>query len=195
MTKRRNRKGDKPWSPFRDVTELLRERKPSYFVCGCSRVYVNSRYEVSLYELGEEGEQSHAGALWLSIKRRDRKWMRDWRELQRIKNEVAGPEREAVELFPAESRLVDSSNQYHLWVMPEGQCLPFGYKDRLVMETTKGMRARQRHFEPDARPVDLVTAEEEIVTCRALLIDKCGGDVEEAEALLATLRDDMGVPV
>jgi hypothetical protein len=39
----------------------------------------------------------------------------DWRDLQRIKNELVGPECEAVELYPAESRLVDTANQYHLW--------------------------------------------------------------------------------
>jgi hypothetical protein len=53
----------------------------------------------------------------LSIKRYDRAPIRNWRHFQQIKNEVCGPESEAVELYPAESRLVDNANQYHLWVM------------------------------------------------------------------------------
>jgi hypothetical protein len=35
----------------------------------------------------------------------------DWRDLQRIKNQLVGPECEAVELYPAESRKVDTANQ------------------------------------------------------------------------------------
>lgn len=65
--------------------------------------------------------------LWLSIHRRDRKPIRDWRHMQAIKNEVAGPERIAVEVYPAESNLVDTSNEYHLWVLPVGTELPFGF--------------------------------------------------------------------
>ena len=42
----------------------------------------------------------------------------DWREMQRIKNEVCGHEWEAVELFPAETRLIDPSNYYILWCAP-----------------------------------------------------------------------------
>lgn len=49
-----------------------------------------------------------------------------WREKQRIKNEIFGPERVAVEVFPAQSELVDDANLYHIWILPEGQRLPFG---------------------------------------------------------------------
>ena len=75
---------------------------------------------------------------WLSI--------HDWRELQQIKNAICGEEIEAVELYPA-SRLVDTSNQYHLWALPAGKRFPFGYKERLLI-TEPGMKAKQRPFEP-----------------------------------------------
>lgn len=52
----------------------------------------------------------------LTIERRDLQPCRDWKHLQQIKNELIGPEHEAVELFPAESRLIDAGNQYHMWV-------------------------------------------------------------------------------
>lgn len=51
----------------------------------------------------------------LSIRRQDREPCRDWRDFQRIKNQLAGPEWEAMEIYPAESRIVDMANQYHLW--------------------------------------------------------------------------------
>jgi hypothetical protein len=63
----------------------------------------------------------------LDIKRLDGGSEKNWRDFQQIKNELIGPEHEAVELFPAESRLVDTSNQYHLWVhVDPGFRFPFG---------------------------------------------------------------------
>lgn len=71
--------------------------------------------------------------LWLSISRRDRKTVLDWRHLQRIKNEIVGEECEAVQLFPAESRLVDTSNQFHLFALESPKArFPFGYTAREV---------------------------------------------------------------
>ena len=67
----------------------------------------------------------------LSIRRIDRKPIRDWRDLQRIKNELVGPECEMVEIFPAESRLIDTANQFHLWGLddPEMGKIAFGWHD------------------------------------------------------------------
>ncbi len=47
----------------------------------------------------------------------------DWRDLQCIKNDLVGPEWEGVELFPAESRLMDPSNYYLLYCAPK---IPIG---------------------------------------------------------------------
>lgn len=74
------------------------------------------------------------GSMHLSFKRRDRSAIRDWRHIQAIKNEVAGPEREAVEIFPPESMLVDCANEYHLWVLPPDQLSPLGFVERQVVE-------------------------------------------------------------
>jgi hypothetical protein len=53
----------------------------------------------------------------LSIKRNDREHVIDWRDKLRIKNELCGPESEAVELYPSMNRVVDGANQFHLWVI------------------------------------------------------------------------------
>lgn len=58
----------------------------------------------------------------------DRKPIRKWGWLQRVKNEVVGPQRQAVEMFPKESELVDVGDVYHLWVLPEGRELPFNFE-------------------------------------------------------------------
>lgn len=96
------------------------------------------------------------GVVWLSVKRMDREAIRDWRHMQQIKNEVIGPEREAVELFPRESRVVDNANQYHLWVAPEGEDFPLGFSGGMVLTRPDEVAAynnaphagRQRPMQP-----------------------------------------------
>ena len=65
---------------------------------------------------------------WLRIYRQDGKRIRHhWSELQRIKNELVGPEHEGVEIYPPESLLQDGENSYHLWVFKSADTrLPFG---------------------------------------------------------------------
>lgn len=106
------------------------------------QLFKNNRYTVNVRILQD-------GWVHLSIKRNDREPIRDWRDLQRIKNEICGPEREGLELFPAESRLIDSANQFHLWVAPIGVKFPIGYDaGRLVAEKTDGgSKSKQRPFE------------------------------------------------
>lgn len=48
-----------------------------------------------------------------------------WADKQKIKNDLFGPERIAIEVFPRESEFVDGAMMYHLWVLPEGTDLPF----------------------------------------------------------------------
>jgi hypothetical protein len=90
------------------------------------------------------------GMTHLSIRRQDRKACRDWRDCQQIKNQLCGSEREGIELYPAESRLVDTANQFHLWVMPEGVQLEIGWKVRSVCGPDQMAipGAVQRAFEP-----------------------------------------------
>ena len=54
----------------------------------------------------------------LSIRNTENTAIRDWRDMQYIKNELVGDENEGFELFPKESRLVDTANQFHIWVFP-----------------------------------------------------------------------------
>lgn len=42
-----------------------------------------------------------------------------WDELQQVKAECGFPDRWAVEIFPAESDLVNVANMRHLWILPE----------------------------------------------------------------------------
>lgn len=53
-----------------------------------------------------------------------------WTQLQKMKNELAGEYRVAIEVFPRECDLVDAANCRHLWVLPEGATLSFGLAKR-----------------------------------------------------------------
>ncbi len=92
----------------------------------------------------------------LSIKRNDRGPIHDWRDFQIIKNTFCGDDAEGVEIYPAESRLVDTSNQYHLWVFPPGDHLPLGFNDGRLVTAAKFGSAKQRPFEvePQDSPSD-----------------------------------------
>lgn len=159
------------WTPFEEVTDNLSSplaRKlgihdPKLMLkiawgedYNDVRVFQNSRYFV--YKRPWVVPTASGGQLTcfqLSIKDLHNTARHDWRDLQRIKNELCGPEFEACELYPAESRLVDTSNQYYVWVLPEGERFPIGFEERCVMEGSHVPGQNQRAFEPGSRPHDL----------------------------------------
>lgn len=112
------------------------------------QTWINDKYQVAIRDVGSPVE-GWPDMLHLSIKRRDRAAIHDWRELQQIKNMLVGPENEGCEIYPAESRLVDTSNQYHLWVLKYAEARwPFGFPTRCVVENPSG-KAVQRPFEKE----------------------------------------------
>lgn len=124
-------------------------------------VYRNSKYTVAIRK--KLSEKFGVEITHLDIKRNDKAAVHDWRELQRIKNELCGPECEGIELYPKESRLVDTANSYHIYVFPEGHMVPVGWTERIVMEgedVYKPGHARQRPWPKDARPADVLTQQQ-----------------------------------
>ena len=102
-------------------------------------VWVNNIYMVII-------NRKEWGDKWIhiSIKRRDKEQINDparWQHFQWIKNQLVGEEHEALELYPAESRMVNSANQYHLWVLKKPSpdaVIPCGWFDgRLIMDREK----------------------------------------------------------
>lgn len=107
-------------------------------------IYRNDVYQVNIRRVGSP-TAGWPPMVHLSIKRIDRQPLHDWRELQEIKNRLIGRENEGVEIYPAESRRVDTSNQYHLWVLsnPEAR-FPFGFDTRCVIETPGGKAVQRK---------------------------------------------------
>jgi hypothetical protein len=100
-------------------------------------VYRNDLYLVVI--------ESTSPLLHLCIRRHDGRPCTDWNHMQQIKSELIGPEHEAVELFPAESRLINTTNEYHLWVHPRSDYrFPFGFSwNRFVLERTHATEAAE----------------------------------------------------
>lgn len=84
-------------------------------------VWKNDTYQVAV-------DRMESGVVHINIRRVDGgPIMRDWRHFQQIKNEIVGDECEAIELYPAESRKVDTSNKYHLFAVADPKFrFPFG---------------------------------------------------------------------
>jgi hypothetical protein len=125
------------------------------------RAFYNGKYQAILKYDGD--------ITILTIRREDRRPVTDWRDVQWIKNQLLGPEIEAVQLFPAESRLVDMSNQFYLYAVtsPPGYRFPFGFQERRVSESitvnvANSGPSQQRPFADHVRPADLKESEEKV---------------------------------
>lgn len=122
----------KVWTPFVEGTPMRDGKLAPDALLKNETLWVNSHYTVHRHLL----EGTLEGAIHLSIRDNSRRAVRDWRHFQRIKNELAGKEREAIEIFPPESQLVDTANQYHLFVLPEGVTTPFTWKEGRHVDST-----------------------------------------------------------
>lgn len=121
--------GRRPWEPFERIPETER---PELFArqrrtTGDLRsVWKNNRYIVQIYaRVTEAGE-----ALQLACRRNDEEPIEGWDDLQRMKNEIVGADRIAIEIYPAASNVIDQANMRHLFVLPEGQPAPFTIEGR-----------------------------------------------------------------
>lgn len=127
----------KPWQPlwrsYLPESEIARAKAMTEAAGAVyeppDEIWVNDEYQCFVKYLESRGK---GGLLSLSIKRNDKRPAHDWRELQAIKNEVCGWEREGIEIYPAEARLVDEADQTWLWVMPAGVSLELGFHARKV---------------------------------------------------------------
>jgi len=110
------------------------------------RYFRNDLYQVQVRTLDGDLE----GFVHINIRRIDgAPCTRDWRHFQQIKNEIVGEECEAIELYPAESRLTDTSNKYHLWACTSPTFrFPVGFDTRDVSDDdgSKQGGSRQRRL-------------------------------------------------
>lgn len=64
----------------------------------------------------------------LMIRFGDGEPVHDWGLLQRIKNDLYGPHRVGLEVYPSEAHKQDVANMYWIFILPEGFDCPVEYK-------------------------------------------------------------------
>ena len=143
------------WQPLQRGTRIIRPELQAYMDehdftpadGDGDEVWLNDRYVVIV------ARHADGWVTELSIRRQDRKAARDWRDFQRIKDQLAGPDVEAVELYPARERVVDTANQYWLWCFPPGERVPIGIEGGVVADADEVPlgTSQQRPFEPADR--------------------------------------------
>jgi hypothetical protein len=163
-----------PWTPFERVTAVLPPEKRAQLVedlmmvsaqrgapmtreqaegfiseRGADEMHQNSRYTVLVEREAQVGP-GWPPMIWLSVRRNDRQrpGPERWRDFQRIKSELVGPENEGCELYPAESRVADTADQFHIFVFRDpSQRFPFGFRDGLRVGPMAGGAAAQTPFD------------------------------------------------
>lgn len=142
MSRRSTLSSSKPsWTTFREVdnwrdvfadSQSVLERLPGmsgarrrideHFRSG--RCFRNSRYAVIVVEVPMPAGPD---AIHLLMMPRNNRAGGAWSDLQRIKNEVVGPDIEMYQVHPAEAETVDAEHTYHLWGYRDaGWRLPLG---------------------------------------------------------------------
>jgi hypothetical protein len=109
------------WHPFKRRPEVEHHFARFGDIAGC---YLNNIYAVQAYARGDQG------AVHLAIRRHDGAEVHGWSDLQRIKSELIGPTRVAIEIYPPDAELVDDANMRHLFVLPWGEAAPFTIQGR-----------------------------------------------------------------
>lgn len=99
------------WSKGERPTAVWRSRK--YLVQAFEEEHGVVRLSVCRSKMGASGRW-HDGI--------------SWDELQTIKAEVGFGDNEAVELYPPDDDVVNVANMRHLWVLPEGKTMAFGWR-------------------------------------------------------------------
>ncbi len=124
-----------------------KEADKMYREAAHQETHVNEEYVVQIDRDCNHGfgESVPGGMFELSVRRQNREPIMDWRHLQQIKNQLIGEENEMVQLFPAESRLRDSANQYWFYGFNDPKVrFPFGMFGRVVNDGGDFGKAKQR---------------------------------------------------
>jgi hypothetical protein len=135
--------------PLEFYSQFFNGRVPSmeealFYIEGCvQRMMAANQYENDTYFVQVF---SRTPFYQINIRRKDGQACKSWWDFQQIKNEVLGPGYEAVELYPADDRLIDTSNEYHLWAFAKSDYrFPFGFNRRVVLSEQErfGSNSRQ----------------------------------------------------
>lgn len=132
-----------PWVPC-SPAHVTAKDVPMVGGEGIADLWENDRYYGTVRRYRNGFFVGNSAWATIGISAKDESARHDWRDFQQIKNDLIGREWEAVELYPADSRLVDPSNRFYLWCAPKG-CFQFGFEHRQVFDAFEAV-APQRPF-------------------------------------------------
>jgi len=139
---------------WQDLQPSIPHRNGVPIDIGDEEQFMNDLYVVNRRFIHPLPDADVPEQIYLSIRRQDRQPARDWRDFQRIKNQLAGPEWTGFELYPAESRKVDGANQYHLFCF-EVDDVGFGFTRRIVANQAQIDMVTPGAVQRDPEPIDL----------------------------------------
>lgn len=103
-----------------EITPEERAKYPA--IRDIAQAFYNDVYSVQVYLVHTEiGRVQH-----LIVRGQHNNQEPPWRDMQRIKDELCGPECEALQVYPKAGDVVDQADVYHLWVLPPDKPIPFG---------------------------------------------------------------------
>lgn len=143
------------WQPLArniEIERSLPDEGENYIY---EEIWENDIYHVALVRNVKEPIWP-TGMTWLTITRLDKQPCDDWRAFQFIKNQLVGEECEALQLYPAESRLMDIGNYAYLFCLPDKTMrLPFGFNSGRALSETPVGEMEQRPWPDNMKPHDL----------------------------------------
>ena len=142
----RNMQKSKKWVPL--TLEIPRDA-----VTG-SEVWQNPWYDVRVSRFADGWPIGGGPWARIGISCDDGEPRHDWRVFQKIKNQIVGDEWWAIEIYPAESQLIDPSNYYLLFAAPVFPEMP-GQRLGRVLAGPNNCMAPQRGWHPDDEPQEV----------------------------------------
>lgn len=123
------------WEPLWPGKPIVNTEKSSCTV----ETWCNDKCQVFVYDWpnpdrGVAGPEGWPKIINLSMKLNNREPWHDWRDFQRIKNEICGTACWAFEVYPAQDSLVDTANQYHMFVTAPGYRFPVNLEQDAMVD-------------------------------------------------------------
>jgi len=99
----------KKWGTWDDMSHVLKHHTNRSIY----KAVANNAYSVQFSRFDSEVFGGQVIHLW--IRRHDGKRFIPWAHFQRIKDQLAGKDWQAVQVYPKRDKIVDQADMYHLW--------------------------------------------------------------------------------
>jgi hypothetical protein len=155
--------------------------------------YTNGDYDVIVDKKCDSKQLRSATFLghplwYLRIYSYSRLPIHDWTVIQEIKNEIIGTEYEGIELYPAQSRIMNKENCFHLWILAPNQHdlhppqfrLGFNMASKLAMRKSDFEREKQKLID-SRKMTTVIIINDELENLSQLAFPHCDHPLQAVE--------------